>query len=104
MDDIALPGLNDSRRQVIVSGLAITQAVFDGLAIDHMRIANGALREGVLYDLVGRLSHEDIRERTVSALLARYCADQTHAHHRRVLGSAGWPSKSRRCGALPTTP
>ena len=79
MDDIALPGLNDSRRQVIVSGLAITQAVFDGLAIDHMRIANGALREGVLYDLVGRLCHEDVRERTVGALLARYCADQTNA-------------------------
>ena len=28
--------------------------------------SEGALREGVLYDLVGRHQHEDVRERTIA--------------------------------------
>jgi exopolyphosphatase/guanosine-5'-triphosphate,3'-diphosphate pyrophosphatase len=40
-----------------------------------MRTSKGALREGVIYDLMGRLSHEDVRERTVNALMQRYAVD-----------------------------
>ncbi len=75
MDSIALEGLSESRRNVIVSGVAIASALFKGLNIQHMRTSKGALREGVLYDLLGRLTHEDVRERTIGALMQRYSVD-----------------------------
>lgn len=75
-DEIKLDGLSDNRRNVIVAGAAITTALFDILGVEHMRTSKGALREGVIYDLMGRLSHEDVRERTVNALMQRYSVDQ----------------------------
>ena len=75
MDEIKLDGLTDARRNVIVAGVAITRALFNALGIEHMRTSKGALREGVLYDLLGRLTHEDVRERTVNALMQRYGVD-----------------------------
>lgn len=75
MDDIRLEGLADARRNVIVAGVAITRALFKALEVDHMRTSRGALREGVLYDLIGRLTHEDVRERTINALMQRYGVD-----------------------------
>ncbi|EAQ99436.1 Ppx/GppA phosphatase family protein [Congregibacter litoralis] len=76
LDDINLEGLSDARRSVIASGVAITEAIFDVLDIDEMRSSRGALREGVVYDLVGRLSHEDVRERSIRALMQRYHVDE----------------------------
>ncbi len=75
MDEIKLEGLAPQRRNVIVPGLAIASALFDVLGIDHMRTSKGALREGVIYDLMGRLTHEDVRDRTVNALMQRYAVD-----------------------------
>ena len=75
VDDICLEGLADNRRNVILPGVAITSALFDVLEIRHMRTSRGALREGVIYDLMGRLSHEDVRERTINALMQRYAVD-----------------------------
>ena len=75
VDAIDLEGLSDRRKSVITAGVAITLAIFDGLGIELMRTSTGALREGVIYDLLGRLSHEDVRERTVKAMLKRYSAD-----------------------------
>jgi exopolyphosphatase/guanosine-5'-triphosphate,3'-diphosphate pyrophosphatase len=75
MEDIQLEGLVAQRRNVILPGIAITSALFDVLGIEHLRTSGGALREGVIYDLMGRLSHEDVRERTVNALMQRYAVD-----------------------------
>jgi len=75
-DDISFEGLSDARRSVIASGVAITEAIFDVLGIDEMRSSRGALREGVVYDLVGRLSHEDVRERSIVGLMQRYHVDE----------------------------
>lgn len=76
IEDIRLEGLSDQRRNVILPGVAITCALFDALGIETMRTSKGALREGVLYDLLGRLSHEDVRERSISALMQRHSVDQ----------------------------
>ena len=78
-DSIEFIGLAEARRSVIAAGLAITEAIFDVLDIEVMRTSKGALREGVLYDLVGRLRHEDVRERSVSALGQRYHAEEDTA-------------------------
>jgi len=76
-----LAGLGDRRRNVFASGLAITCAFFDALGIEKMRTSTGALREGIVYDTIGRLSHEDVRERSVSALMQRYGVDQQNARN-----------------------
>ena len=79
VDEIDLEGLNERRRGVITAGVAITLAIFDVLQVDIMRTSSGALREGAIYDLIGRRSHEDVRERTVQAMLQRYGADTQNA-------------------------
>ena len=78
-EDISLDGLADNRRNVIAAGVAITSALFDVLGIEEMRTSKGALREGVIYDLMGRLTHEDVRERTINALCQRYAVDNDTA-------------------------
>ncbi|MEE4108035.1 MAG: Ppx/GppA family phosphatase [Halieaceae bacterium] len=75
-DDIDLAGLSSARRSVIAAGLAIIEAIFDVLEIDTMRTSRGALREGVIYDLVGRLEHEDVRDRSIRALMQRHHVDE----------------------------
>ena len=79
VDEIKLEGLSESRKGVVTAGLAITMGIFDGLQIPMMRTSTGALREGVIYDLIGRFSHEDVRTRTISAMQQRYSVDQTIA-------------------------
>ncbi len=68
-------GLAEERRDVLPGGLAILLALFEGLGIEHMHGSLGALREGVLWDLVGRIRHEDLREMTIRRMGERYAAD-----------------------------
>lgn len=82
-----LRGLQPERAPVFVGGVAILAAIFDALGIKSMGRSDGALREGLLYDLVGRLGHHDIREGTIEDLCARYRADEEQGH--RVAASAG---------------
>ncbi|MCS4503720.1 Exopolyphosphatase [wastewater metagenome] len=82
LDDIDFKGVSQRRAQVLPGGVAVLGAVFEALGIEGMEAADGALREGVLYDLVGRIRHQDVREATVEALAARYHVDVAHA--RRV--------------------
>lgn len=75
VDELSLEGLSDTRKGVVTAGLAITLGIFDGLQIEEMRTSSGALREGVIYDLIGRFDHEDVRTRTVVAMQQRYNVD-----------------------------
>ena len=68
-------GLKDKRAAVLPAGIAILIAVFEALNIESMSYSDGALREGLLYDHIGRLQHEDVRERSVIALMERYHTD-----------------------------
>lgn len=74
-----LPGLRSERATVFPGGVAILLAAFESLGIESMTTSDGALREGLLYDLLGRIRHEDIRERTVAVLSARYHVDVQQA-------------------------
>ena len=78
-DKVTIEGLNENRRNVIVTGVAISLAIFSKMNITSMKISKGALREGVVYDLLGRLSHEDVRDRTIKSLMQRFGVDQTEA-------------------------
>lgn len=79
VDRLTLSGLKPERRGILPSGLAILQALFDALNIERMVHSEGALREGVLYEMLGRHQHEDVRERSLSALAERSHVDQEQA-------------------------
>ena len=76
VDKLYLPGLADERRPDFAGGVAILCAIFDALGISRMRLSDSAIREGLLYDLLGRIHQEDVRERTVGELLSRYHIDR----------------------------
>jgi exopolyphosphatase / guanosine-5'-triphosphate,3'-diphosphate pyrophosphatase len=77
--DLALAAITDERRPVFPGGMAIMAEVFDVLGLETMRIADGAMRDGLLYDIVGRFTDEDARERSVRAMQQRYHVDLTQA-------------------------
>ena len=74
-----LPGLKPDRAQVLAGGLAIMTAAFQQLGIKVMFSGEGALRAGVLYDLLGRESAHDKREETVNQFMRRYHVDTRQA-------------------------
>jgi len=84
-DPDSLPGLRPDRAPVLPGGLAIMLAVFDGFGIEKMSVSEGALRQGVLYDLLGRVEHRDMREATVSQFVRRYHVDAAQAERVRSL-------------------
>lgn len=81
ISSVRFPGLKPDRQAIFPAGLAILMACFDALGIEHMRYSDGALREGVLHDMLGRDRHEDVRERTINALMSRYHVDEQLAAH-----------------------
>jgi len=78
-EEIDFPAVNEDRKPVFAAGVAILSAVFQALKIDRMLYSSGALREGLLHDLLGRIRHQDIREATVQSLTQRYHVDLDQA-------------------------
>lgn len=79
VNKLELPGLKPDRVPVLPGGYAVMYAAFCELGIDHMQPALGALREGLLYDLLGRFHHNDMREVTVQQFMRRYHVDSRQA-------------------------
>jgi exopolyphosphatase/guanosine-5'-triphosphate,3'-diphosphate pyrophosphatase len=86
IDAVHLEGLEPERQVVIAGGVAVLSAVFEGLGLEAMTISKGALREGVLYDLLGRIHHEDVRSRSVTEFADRFGVDSEQS--RRVEDTA----------------
>lgn len=78
-NSIDLDGLSPDRQSVFVPGLAILCGVFNALAIKELRLSDGALREGVLYEMESRFRHQDIRSRTAISLAEHYNIDREQA-------------------------
>lgn len=79
VDKLELPGLSKDRQPIFAGGLVVLLGVFKTLALKQMEVSDRALRDGLLYDLLGRLSERDVRTRTVEAVAARYGADPKQA-------------------------
>jgi len=79
VDRLAIEGLRTDRAPVIAGGFAILSAVFSELGVEHMKVASGALRQGILCDLLGRIHHQDMREVTVQQFMERYKVDAAQA-------------------------
>jgi exopolyphosphatase / guanosine-5'-triphosphate,3'-diphosphate pyrophosphatase len=79
VDKIKLASMSDDRAEVLPGGLAVLIGVFETLGIKQMRVSEQALREGLLYDLVGRIQHQDTRDATVESAMKRWNLDIEHA-------------------------
>lgn len=86
LDKLDLPGISPERRAIFPGGFVILSAIFELLGIERMRVASGALREGLLLDLVGRLSDHDVRQASVAHLAARLGTDRSQGE--RVAATA----------------
>ena len=69
---VDLHALRSERKSVILGGLAIMVAVFHEFGLRQMSYSEGALRLGVLYDLMGRYHRKDLRDTTVGVFMNRY--------------------------------
>lgn len=76
---INFAGLSERRKPVFASGVAILCGIFEALNLDKIDVSEGALREGLLYDLIGRVHNEDIRDKTIAAVSQRYGVDMEQA-------------------------
>ncbi len=79
VDELDLPEVDAERAPVFPAGLAILLEVVENFGIDRVRVAEGAMREGLLYDLMGRFTNEDARVRSVRAMEKRYHIDVNQA-------------------------
>jgi len=77
--DIQLPGLSEERRPIIAGGVLVLEAAFGVLGLGRMAVSKAAMREGVLYDMLGRGSEHDPREASIIALTRRYGIDEAQA-------------------------
>ena len=86
MRELDLDAVTDERLPVFPGGVVIMTEIIDALGIQQLRFVEGALRDGLLYDMVGRMTRSDARERTVSSMQRRYHVDLEQAG--RVEGTA----------------
>ena len=84
-DPQRIAGLRPNRAPVLPGGLAILSAVFEELGLEAMKVSDGALRHGVLYDLLGRVEQRDMREVTVAQFMRRYHIEAAQAERVRGL-------------------
>ena len=86
VENLDLEGLKSDRLPVFMGGFAILSAIFKEFELEHMLFSDGALRLGVLYDLLGRYHRHDLRDATVESFMRRYQIDRSQA--RRVADTA----------------
>jgi exopolyphosphatase / guanosine-5'-triphosphate,3'-diphosphate pyrophosphatase len=88
VERMGIAGLRADRIPVIPGGLAILNAVLTELDIDELTPATGAMRQGLLYDLLGRVHHKDMRDVTVAQFMHRYHLDAAQARRVSTLAQA----------------
>jgi len=77
--ELDLDSVSEDRRPVFPGGTVILAEIIAALGIAQMRFVEGALRDGLLYDMVGRMTRSDARERTVASMQRRYHVDLEQA-------------------------
>jgi exopolyphosphatase/guanosine-5'-triphosphate,3'-diphosphate pyrophosphatase len=83
VERVVLPGLSGKRQPVIAGGVLVLESCMHAFGIEKLEVSPFALREGLLYDMVGRLEHRDPREKTVRAMAERFEADAAQAERVR---------------------
>lgn len=75
--------LEPARARVFAGGCVILHGLCEALAVQELEVADGALREGLIYDLLGRIRHEDVRDRTIAEVISRFSLDESQAERVR---------------------
>lgn len=79
IDAIKLPGLQSERAPIIAGGVLVLEAALEALGIDRLRVSESAMREGLLWDLLGRAAGSDPRSASIDSVASRYGVDRAHA-------------------------
>lgn len=85
---IEFEGLSEHRKPVFASGVAVLLGIFETLNLEKINVSSGALREGLLYDLIGRRHNEDIRDKTINDVCQRYSIDMEQAERVKTTAEA----------------
>jgi exopolyphosphatase / guanosine-5'-triphosphate,3'-diphosphate pyrophosphatase len=82
IDKLDLIGLKEDRKPVLAGGLCVLIGVFDLLKLDTLIVAKGALRHGLLYDMMAEEdSAEDLRDASIMHLMNRFSVNKAHARN-----------------------
>ena len=79
IEQIDLPGLSGDRRPIIAGGVLVLEAAFQALGLQKLLVSKAAMREGILYDMLGRGGASDPRDTSIQALVTRYAIDALQA-------------------------
>jgi len=79
VNELSLSSLSQDRSQVILGGVAVLQAVLRAMKIDTLHVSQVALREGLIFDMIGKREHTDIQQETLSTLNWRFSIDEAQA-------------------------
>ncbi len=85
-ETLNLSSINANRQKVIVGGIAVLYAVMRSLQIEEIKVSQVALREGVIYNMIGKTEHDDVQDQTIRQLLSHYRSNETQ--YQRVIATA----------------
>lgn len=88
--EITTGSFSKLRRSVLPAGIVILKAIYDELKINTLHVADATLKEGLIYDTIGRLGDNDIRQRTIQKLQQQYRIDIKHGERVRHLAAHLW--------------
>ncbi len=88
--EITSGSFSKPRRSVLPAGIVILKAIYDELNIKTLHVADATLKEGLIYDTIGRLGDDDIRQRTIQKLQQQYRIDTQHGERVRHLAAHLW--------------
>jgi exopolyphosphatase/guanosine-5'-triphosphate,3'-diphosphate pyrophosphatase len=103
VEELALPGLEPERAAVFPGGVAILRAAFEQLGIQELEASQGALREGLVHELLGRAAHGDPRDHTIETFASRYKVDTAHAARVEATAAALFEQANAHWGHDPET-
>ncbi|MBX2824688.1 MAG: Ppx/GppA family phosphatase [Gammaproteobacteria bacterium] len=85
VEKLKLDSISKDRLQVFAAGIAVLFAVMKTLGIDELRASQVALREGLIFELIGQAEHTDIQTQTITNLITRFHVDELHTHRVKQL-------------------
>lgn len=85
-----LQSLPKLRRDVLPAGIAVLRAIFDQLKLDKIHVADASLKEGLIYDTIGRFNNVDARYAAVAKLQSQYHVDLAQAERVARTAIAFW--------------
>ncbi len=86
VDHFDFKGISAERRPVFAGGVIILESAFESLGIEHMYAIDTAMREGMLWDQIGRAEGSDPRRASIASLARRHGVDESQST--RVAASA----------------